>query len=226
LCRRAVKLLASRRLPLSPPSREVWMSRFLFLVDEISIWVGKAFAWCIVVLTAAVCYEVFMRYVMGRPSAWGYDVAYMLYGALFFMAGAYALAQNAHVRVDIFYRKWSQRSQAILELILYAVFFFPGIVALVWAGYHFAALSWRINEHSMFTPGGPPLYPFKALIPLSGAVLALQGIAEVMRCGIAIRTGRWPERVRDVRELDQEIIEDPSRAATLIRSDELREGGR
>lgn len=192
------------------------MNRFLFLIDEISTLVGKAFSWLIVVLTLVVSYEVFMRYALGRPSAWGYDTSYMLYGAMFFMAGAYALSQNAHVRVDLLYRKWPTRVQAAVELALYFVFFFPGVIALLWAGYHFAALSWRMNEHSMFTPGGPPLYHFKALIPISGALLFLQGVAETVRAVICLRTGVWPARLSDVVELEQQVLHDPSKQKEIL----------
>jgi TRAP-type mannitol/chloroaromatic compound transport system permease small subunit len=124
----------------------------------------------------------------------------MLYGTQFMLCGAYALAQNNHVRGDVFYRFWSVRTQAIVDLILFFVFFFPGVLALVWAGYYFAEMSWRFGERSMLTPSGPPLYHFKTVIPISGVFIALQGVAEVMRCLIAIRTGRWPDRIEDVQE--------------------------
>lgn len=183
------------------------MQRFLIMVDQISTWVGHIFAWCIVLLTFAVSYEVFSRYVLSRPTTWAYDTAYILYGTLFMMAGAYALSRNAHVRGDFLYRTWRPRVQAGLDLVLYFIFFFPGILALIYSGYGFAKLSWMMKEHSSFTPGGPPIYPFKALIPIAAAFLLLQGVAEVIRCVICLRTGSWPRRLHDVEELDVVIIE-------------------
>ncbi len=184
------------------------MQRLLILADEISTWVGKIFAWCIVILTFATSYEVFSRYVLGRPTTWAYDVSYILYGALFIMAGAYALSRNAHVRGDFLYRKWPPRVQASLDLVLYFLFFFPGILALIYSGYGFARLSWLMNEHSSFSPGGPPVYHFKSLIPIAGALLLLQGIAEVIRCIICLKTGAWPQRLHDVEELEKVILEE------------------
>ena len=183
------------------------MQRLLILVDQISTWVGHIFAWCILILTFAVSYEVFSRYVLKHPTTWAYDTAYILYGTLFMMAGAYALSRNAHVRGDFLYRTWSPRVQAGLDLVLYFLFFFPGIFALVYSGYGFAKLSWMMNEHSSFTPGGPPIYPFKTVVPIAAAFLALQGIAEVIRCVICLRTGKWPRRLHDVEELEKVIIE-------------------
>jgi len=183
------------------------MQRLLILVDQISTWVGHAFAWCILILTFAVSYEVFSRYVLKQPTTWAYDTAYILYGTLFMMAGAYALSRNAHVRGDFLYRTWPPRVQAGLDLVLYFLFFFPGILALVYSGYGFAKLSWMINEHSSFTPGGPPIYPFKTVVPIAATFLALQGIAEVIRCVICLRTGKWPRRLHDVEELEKVIIE-------------------
>jgi TRAP-type mannitol/chloroaromatic compound transport system permease small subunit len=183
------------------------MQRLLILVDQISTWVGHAFSWCILLLTFAVSYEVFSRYVLKHPTTWAYDTAYILYGTLFMMAGAYALSRNAHVRGDFLYRTWPPRVQAGLDLVLYFLFFFPGIFALVYSGYGFAKLSWMMNEHSSFTPGGPPIYPFKTVVPIAAAFLALQGIAEVIRCVICLRTGKWPRRLHDVEELEKVIIE-------------------
>jgi len=179
------------------------MQRFLLCIDRISTWVGKLFAWAVVLLTGVVCYEVFMRYVMGAPTTWAYDAAYILYGSLFIMAGAYALAQGSHVRADVVYRLLSPRAQASIELALYFLFFLPAVLAFLYAGYQFAEASWVMDEHSSFSPAGPPLYHFKATIPLSGAFLLLQGVAEVIRCVIAIRTGQWPPRLPDVEEIER-----------------------
>lgn len=175
--------------------------RFIFFIDHLSTWVGKVFAWAILILTFVVSYEVFMRYVMGSPTAWAYDTSYMLYGTLFMMSGAYALAHNAHVRADVVSRYFPRRAQAGLDLALYILFFYPGILALVWFGWDFFALSFRQDEHSSYTPGGPPIWPYKFVIPACAALLALQGVAEVSRCLICLRHGYWPRRLGDVEEI-------------------------
>jgi TRAP-type mannitol/chloroaromatic compound transport system permease small subunit len=171
-------------------------------IDALSTRVGRVAAWLIVVLTAVISWEVFSRYVLSSPHDWVFDASYMLYGALFMLAGAYALAQDAHVRGDFMYGAFSPRLQAGIDLALYLLFFLPGVVALVWAGYSFAADSWAIREGSPLTPDGPPQYPFKTMIPIAGAFLLLQGAAEILRCILCLREGAWPARLSDVREVD------------------------
>ncbi len=184
------------------------MNRALFFIDGLSTWVGKTFGWCILLLTLAVSYEVVSRYAFGRPTDWAFDASYMLYGALFMMAGAYTLARNGHVRGDFLYRSWSPRTQARVDLVLYILFFFPGILAFIYAGYGFARLSWLMNEHSSASPNGPPVYHFKALIPITGVLMLLQGVVETVRCIICLRTGQWPQRLHDVEELEKVILEE------------------
>ena len=195
---------------------------FLHTVDGISTWVGKAFAWLIIVLMTVVCVEVFKRYILNAPTAWIFDANNMLYGTLFMLCGAYALAQNAHVRGDFLYSSMRPRMQAGLDLGLYIVFFIPGIAALIYAGYTFAVESWAINEHSNVTANGPPVYHFKAMIPLAGIMVMLQGFAEIVRCVVCLKTGEWPSRLKDVTEIDvveeqlahsQYVDEDARRAA-------------
>ena len=159
------------------------MQALLLSVDRASTIIGKVFAWCIVLLTLQVTYEVTVRYAFASPTAWGYDVSYMLYGALFMMAGAYTLARNGHVRGDFLYRQWPVRRQAAFDLVLYFVFFLPGMIALIVAGWSFFIQSFAQNERSAFTPNGPIIWPFKFLIPLVGVLLLLQGAVEVARCG-------------------------------------------
>jgi TRAP-type mannitol/chloroaromatic compound transport system permease small subunit len=171
-------------------------------VDRVSEWSGKLFAWLIVVLALVVGVEVFKRYILNAPTAWIFDLNSMLYGTLFMMSGAYALSQNAHVRGDFLYGSMRPRTQAALDLALYILFFLPGIVALVYAGYGYAELSWRINEHSNVTADGPPVYHFKSFIPIAGALVLLQGFAEIVRCVVCLRTGAWPARLKDVEEMD------------------------
>jgi TRAP-type mannitol/chloroaromatic compound transport system permease small subunit len=178
------------------------MQRFLLSVDKISTFVGHAFSWLIVVLTLQVSWEVFSRYALDAPHAWAFDAMIMLYGTLFMMAGAYTLAKNGHVRGDVLYGFFRPRTQATIDLILYIVFFVPGVFALTYAGYYYAAESWAILEHSNVTADGPPIYPFKTIIPIAGAFLLLQGIVEILRCIICLRTGRWPSREEDVEEVD------------------------
>lgn len=178
------------------------IERFLHAVDGISTWVGKAAAWLIVGLMLLVCAEVFKRYILNAPTAWIFDASNMLYGTLFMLAGAYALAQNAHVRGDFLYSSMRPRTQAAFDLVLYVLFFVPGIGALVYAGSHYAADSWRILEHSNVTADGPPVYHFKTVIPIAGALVLLQGFAEILRCVVCLKTGAWPSRLKDVNEID------------------------
>jgi TRAP-type mannitol/chloroaromatic compound transport system permease small subunit len=178
------------------------MQKALLFVDKLSTWIGQAFSFCIVLLTLHVTWEVFSRYALDAPRAWAFDVMIMFYGTLFMMAGAYTLSKNGHVRGDVLYTFFRPRTQAALDLTLYIVFFIPGVIALTYAGYFYAADSWRINEHSTITYEGPPVYPFKTVIPLSGAILLAQGLVEIVRCVICLRTGAWPSREADVEEVD------------------------
>ena len=178
------------------------MQKLLLFVDKISTFVGHTFSWLIVLLTLHVSWEVFSRYVLSNPRAWALDGMVMLYGTLFMMAGAYTLAKSGHVRGDVLYGFFEPRTQATIDLILYIVFFLPGVIALTYAGYYYAAESWAINEHSNITAEGPPIYPFKTVIPVAGAFLLLQGIVEIIRCVICLQQGDWPSREEDVEEVD------------------------
>lgn len=178
------------------------MQKLLLGIDQVSTWVGKAFAWFIVSLTLLISWEVFSRYVLDHPHAWAFDAMIMMYGTLFMMAGAYTLAKNGHVRGDVLYGFFPPRLQASLDLTLYICFFIPGVVALAWAGFIYAGESWAINEHSNITSDGPPIYPFKTIIPLAGVAILLQGLVEIMRCAICLKTGEWPSREADVEEVD------------------------
>ena len=178
------------------------MQRILLTIDKISTYVGQAFAWLIVALTAMISWEVFSRYVLSHPHAWAFDAMIMLYGTLFMMAGAYTLSKNGHVRGDVLYGFVPPRLQAGLDLALYVLFFIPGVIALIWAGYRYAGESWAINEHSNITADGPPIYPFKTIIPVAGAFLLLQGAVEIVRCVICLAQGEWPSREEDVEEVD------------------------
>lgn len=180
--------------------------RVLHTIDGISTWAGKAAAWLIIGLMLLICAEVFKRYLLNMPTAWIFDASNMLYGTLFMIGGAYTLAQNAHVRGDFLYGSMKPRTQATFDLILYVTFFLPGVAALAYAGWDYAVLSFRINEHSNITADGPPVWQFKFMIPLAGALLLLQGAAEIARCVICLRTGSWPTRLKDVSEID--VIED------------------
>src|SRR6478672_7503207 len=207
------------------------VQRLLIAIDGISTWVGKTFSWLIVVLTCVVCIEVFKRYILNAPTAWIFDAENMFYGTLFMLAGAYTLAQNAHVRGDFLYSSMRPRMQAWLDLVLYVVFFIPGIAALIYAGYHYAADSWHIAEHSNVTAEGPPVYPFKTVIPIAGAMVMLQGVAEIVRCIVCLKTGEWPSRLKDVSEIDvveeqlanSEYVDEESRKIAIERAHEIDE---
>jgi TRAP-type mannitol/chloroaromatic compound transport system permease small subunit len=188
--------------------------KFLLAADHISTWTGKAMAWLVMILMMVVCVEVFKRYIMNMPTAWIFDATNMLYGTLFMMCGAYTLAQDAHVRGDFLYGNFKPRTQATLDLVLYIVFFLPGMMALIYAGYDYAAISWRIDEHSNVTSNGPAVYPFKTIIPIAGVLVLIQGIAEIVRCVVCLKTGVWPDRLKDAEEID--VIEQQLAGSTLV----------
>ena len=173
------------------------------LIDQLNKSIGHAFAWCIVILTLGVSFEVFVRYVLKDPTSWAFDLSFILYGALFLMSGAYTLSRGGHVRADIFQRRWRPRTQAVLEIILYALFFFPGVLAMIIAGWGYGHDSFAIHEVSVNSPVGVPIWPLKLLIPAAGTLLTLQGIAEVLRCVLCLKEGQWPARLHDVEELEQ-----------------------
>lgn len=206
----------------------------LHAIDGISTWVGKTAAWLIIALMSVVCVEVFKRYILNAPTAWIFDLDNMLYGTLFMLAGAYTLAQNAHVRGDFLYSSMRPRMQAGLDLVLYIVFFIPGIAALIYSGYIFAGESWTIGEHSTVTAEGPPVYQFKAMMPVAGILVMLQGVAEIVRCVVCLKTGQWPSRLKDVAEIDvveeqlahSEFVDEESRKIAIERAHEIDETAR
>ena len=184
------------------------MQKLFLTIDKISTFVGQTFSWLIVSLTFMISWEVFSRYVLDKPHSWAFDVMIMMYGTLFMMAGAYTLAKAGHVRGDVLYGFFEPRTQATLDLILYILFFIPGVFAMTYAGYFFAAESWAMNEHSSITAEGPPIYPFKIMLPLAGAFLLLQGVVEIIRCVICIQQGAWPSRAEDVEEVDVDKLKE------------------
>ena len=184
------------------------MQNLLLFIDKISTWIGQFFSWLIVALTFMIYWEVFSRYFLDNPHAWAFDVMSMMYGSLFMMAGAYTLSKNGHVRGDVLYGFFPPRLQAWFDLILYFLFFIPGVFALAYAGYGFAADSWAINEHSNVTADGPPVYPFKTILPIAGAFLLAQGLVEIVRCIVCIQKGEWPKRGDDVDEVDVEKLKE------------------
>ncbi len=197
------------------------MSWFLLFIESLSMWVGKAFAWCILVLTFGTTYEVFVRYVLEDPTAWAFDMSYIMYGALFMMAGAYTLSRDGHVRGDVVYRLWPPRVQAGIELVLYLVFFFPGVTALIVAGIDYAAESWSYRpfgpqgpagEISINSPAGVPVSPLKTILPVASFFLLIQGLAEFGRCVMCLRSGQWPQRLADVREMEETLLAEREQA--------------
>ena len=205
------------------------MNRFIFFVDMLTAWVGKAFSWCILILTFGVGYEVFVRYALRNPTAWAFDISYMMYGTLFMMAGAYTLSRDGHVRGDVIYRLWKPRTQAKVEFVLYFIFFFPGVLALIIAGADYASESWFYNEVSVMSPANVPIFQFKTIIPVAGALLFLQGLAQVCRCIICMRTGAWPAHLDDVEEMETVLIhqheEEEARRAAEGGPDQSEQGG-
>ncbi|MDP6573917.1 MAG: TRAP transporter small permease subunit [Rhodospirillales bacterium] len=187
------------------------MERFIFLVDSFSAWIGKAFAWCILILTVGVAYEVFVRYALRDPTSWAFDMSYMMYGSLFMMGGAYTLSRDGHVRGDVLYRLWPPKVQASIEASLYFLFFFPGILAFIFAGADYAGESWSYNygtgEVSINSPANVPISQFKTIIPVAGGLLLLQGLAQVLRCVVCLKTGKWPEHLEDVEEMEIALLQ-------------------
>jgi TRAP-type mannitol/chloroaromatic compound transport system permease small subunit len=188
------------------------MERALLFIDRLNTLIGRTFAWCSLLLVFVMCFEVFSRYLFHAPTKWAFDASYMLYGTLFMMAGAYTLSRNGHVRGDFLYRNWRPRMQAAFDFALYFLFFFPGILALCIAGTFEADRAWMTGERSN-SPATVPLAPFKTLIPIVGVLMLLQGIVEVIRCIQCIRSGKWPRRLRDIEELENQILAERAAAA-------------
>ncbi len=207
---------------------------FLHAIDGFSTWIGKLTSWLMIVLMLVVCVEVLKRYIFNSPTAWIFDFDNFLYGATFMLAGAYTLAQNGHVRGDFLYGSMRPRVQASLDLVLYILFFFPGIAALIYAGWTFAAESFAIREHSNVTAEGPPVYPFKMVIPIAGVLVMLQGIAELVRCVVCLKTGEWPSRLKDVAEIDvveeqlahSQYVDEESRQRAIQSAKQIDEAAR
>ena len=187
------------------------MNRLIYAIDQLSKTVGHAFAWCIIILMLGTSYEVFVRYVLNEPTSWAFDFSYIMYGALFYMAGAYTLSRGGHVRADMFYRLWRPRTQATVELALYIAFFFPGIIAMIGSGWVYGTESMKILEKSINSPVGIPVWQIKMLIPVGAILIGLQGLAEVMRCALCLRDGQWPPRLHDVEELQKQLLEEAAR---------------
>jgi TRAP-type mannitol/chloroaromatic compound transport system permease small subunit len=183
------------------------MIAYINFADRLSAWFGKAFAWAIMVMIVGISYEVFVRYVLNAPTSWAFDLSYIMYGTLFMMGGAYTLSRDGHVRGDFIYRLWKPRTQALVELVLYLLFFFPGVTALILAGWKYAARSFRFLEISVNSPAGVPVFQFKAIIVAAGLLLFVQGVAQVFRCIICLRTGEWLRARDDVEEIEKILLE-------------------
>lgn len=182
------------------------MLSFILFIDRISAWVGKTFAWCILIMTIGTGYEVFVRYLLRDPTSWAFDISYMMYGTLFMMAGAYTLSRDGHVRGDVIYRLWQPKTQAKVELVLYFLFYFPAVLALVFAGWKYASRSLRYLEVSVMSPANVPIFQFKLILVAAGVLLTLQGLAQVCRCIMCLRTGEWPIHDEDVEELEEQLL--------------------
>jgi TRAP-type mannitol/chloroaromatic compound transport system permease small subunit len=182
------------------------MIGYIRFADSLSAWFGKAFAWLIVLMAVGMGYEVFVRYVLNSPTSWSLDVSFIMYGTLFMMGGAYTLSRGGHVRGDFLYRLWRPQTQAVVDLVLYILFFFPGVTALILSGWKYAARSWQYGEVSVNSPAGIPIYQFKTIIVAAGILLFIQGIAQVFRCIICIRTGQWLAPDEDIQETEDLLM--------------------
>ncbi|SFH51199.1 TRAP-type mannitol/chloroaromatic compound transport system, small permease component [Palleronia marisminoris] len=190
------------------------MLTYVRFADSLSAWFGKAFAWLIILMTFGTAYEVLVRYAFNAPTPWSLDVSFIMYGTLFMMGGAYTLSRGGHVRGDFLYRLWPPRVQAGVDLVLYFLFFFPGVLALVFAGYKYASRSFGYAEVSVNSPAGIPIFQFKAVIVAAGLLLLIQGIAEVCRCILCLRTGVWPAPPDDVKETEDLLMAEAAKAET------------
>lgn len=192
------------------------MLNLIYSIDKMSAWVGKAFAWCIMIMTIGITYEIFVRKLFRAPTPWAFDMSYIMYGALFMMAGAYALSRDSHVRADIFYRLWKPRFQASLEILLYFLFFFPGILAFMFAGWKYGMYSYSFRETSINSPADVPIFQLKMIIPAAGLFLLFQGVAQVMRCIYCLKNGHWPALLHDVEETETMLMHaQEDKAATV-----------
>jgi TRAP-type mannitol/chloroaromatic compound transport system permease small subunit len=188
------------------------MRNYIRFADSLSGWFGKAFGWLIILMTIGMTYEVFSRYLFNRPTPWALDISFIMYGTIFMMGGAYTLSRGGHVRGDFLYRLWSERTQAKVDLTLYILFFFPGILALIFAGWKYASRSWGYLEVSVNSPAGIPIYQFKMVIVAAGLLLLIQGVAQVFRCLICIREGSWPPVASDVEETETLLMKQAAAA--------------
>ncbi len=188
------------------------MDGFIRFADRLSGWFGKTFGWLVILMTFGMAYEVFARYMFNAPTPWALDLSFIMYGTMFMMGGAYTLSRGGHVRGDFIYRSWSERTQAKVDLVLYFLFFFPGILALVFTGFKYAGRSWSYAEVSVNSPAGIPIYQFKSVIAAAGILLLIQGIAEVCKCILCIRNGSWPLSETDVEETEQLLIKQAAEA--------------
>lgn len=188
------------------------MLGFIRFADRLSAWFGKIFGWLILLMTFGVSYEVVVRYVFNSPTPWSLDVSFITYGTLFMMGGAYTLSRNGHVRGDFIYRTWAPRRQAVVDLALYILFFFPGITALILTGWKYSSRSWGYGEVSVNSPAGIPIYQFKSVMVVAGILLFIQGIAQVMRCIHCMRTGIWLQAEEDVEETEALLMKQAAEA--------------
>jgi TRAP-type mannitol/chloroaromatic compound transport system permease small subunit len=182
------------------------LKAYINFADQFVVWIGRSFAWGIFILTAAVMYEVIMRYFFNAPTLWAFDFTIQMYGAVFMMGGASAMSTKTHVKADMYYNKLSEKGQAILDLILFICFYAPGVFALTYAGYFYAKKAWIVHETSWNSPAQIQIYFSKSLIPIAGLLLLIIGISEIFRCIICIKTGKWPERIDDVEETEKMIL--------------------
>ncbi|WP_435257634.1 TRAP transporter small permease subunit [Thioclava sp. FR2] len=182
------------------------MIRYIRFADSVSAWFGKTFGWLIILMTFGMSYEVMVRYLFNAPTPWSLDVSFIMYGTMFMMGGAYTLSRGGHVRGDFLYRTWKPRTQAMVDLVLYILFFFPGILALVITGWKYASRSWSYTEVSVNSPAGIPIYQFKTVIVAAGILLIIQGLAQVFRCILCMRDGYWTAAENDVEETEEILL--------------------
>lgn len=180
-----------------PPTR---LARTVQALDQINLWAGKIIGWLIIPMVLSLVYEVVARYVFNAPTIWAYDMTYMLYGTFFMVGAGYTLMRGGHIRTDMLYAAWSPRTQGAVDAACYVLFFFPAIIAFLWVTWPYFLGSFLRGERVVSSPWMPVIYPLKFMMPLTCALLLVQGIAELLRSVHAMRTGLWLPRPNPANE--------------------------
>ncbi|MGD9671387.1 MAG: TRAP transporter small permease subunit [Hyphomicrobiaceae bacterium] len=183
--------------------------RLVHLIDKVALWSGSIVSWLIIPMVCALVYEVVARYFFNAPTIWAYDVTFITYGTFFMLGAAYTLQRNGHIRTDSFYAYWPVEKQGLVDTICYLVFFFPPLLIFLFVTWDYFLVSYMRGERSVTSPWLPPIWPLKAVLPLSCLLLLTQGVAEILRSIHAWRTGEQIPR-HNPAPSDSQLEEPPS----------------